>query len=589
VSVNFTEAASAGSAAGRGAGRESAPGAASPRAGLPQVGRYVPVERIGAGTMGEVWKASDPHIGRIVAVKLLRCPESFDDARRTEWERRFLLEARAAGRLAHPGIVAIHDVGHAGDGRPFIVMEFVEGRGLDEYLKDDPLPDPALALDWAAQVADALDHAHRQGIVHRDVKPANILVDRDGRARLADFGIARLADSELTRDGAFLGSPAYAAPEQIRGLPLDGRADLFSLGAVTYALLTGSRPFPGNDLPSLAYSICHAEPVAPSHLRSGLSPAIEAAVLKALAKDPARRCRTGSELADELRAAVASASIRATRRDSGEEVERTIVERTVVDAAPPAAAPSGPAHAEAIEHRAAELGSAAAVGCVRAAAAVASGSTRAGTRAAKTWKVWAPRIARGTRRATAAAGSAVGRWALACPAAVARRPLAAAGIAFAAGGLAVIVLSLVSRPVPEVETSPSPTAAVRSFFHEAVLRENVGMSVSHGLEEGKLTVWSDGGVVKNTGLATRKKKVAVAGKKLVSYGRDTEEDTFRLPPGEHTLSIGVTSSDGKVNLVKKLAVAIAEGERYQLDVSVRSWPRPKLDVVWRRGATREAS
>jgi hypothetical protein len=162
------------------------------------------------------------------------------------------------------------------------------------------------------------------------------------------------------------------------------------------------------------------------------------------------------------------------------------------------------------------------------------------------------------------------------------------GVALAACALGAVLLVLASRRDAGAEAPASP-AAVRTFFHETVLRENVGVRVSHGLEEGRLTVWSDGGVVSSTALATRKKKVAVAGKKLVSYGRETEEDTLRLPPGEHELSVGVTSSDGKVNLVRKLAVDVAADERYLLDVSVRSWPRPKLDVDWRRAATREAS
>jgi hypothetical protein len=546
VSVNVTEAKFDGSEPVSGVGPDAEPRALPPETARAQVGRYALLERIGAGTMGEVWKASDPRIGRVVAVKLLRCPDGLDPARRAEWEQRFLLEARAAGRLAHPGIVAIHDVGQADDGRPFIVMEYVAGRSMDEYLKRDVLPDPALVLDWAAQVADALDHAHRQGIVHRDVKPANILVDRDGRARLADFGIARLADSELTRDGAFLGSPAYAAPEQIRGLPLDGRSDLFSLGAVTYALLTGSRPFEGNDLASLAYSICHVEPTPPTRRRPDLAPAIEAVVLKALEKDPSRRHRFGSELADELRAALIEA--RGTGRDRSSGDSPASVERTVAD-----------------------------------------GSTRAGTNAAKAWAVRAPQVTAAAKRATVALVTACRGLAHGTSEAWRARPRVVVGVVLAACALGGAAVFLASRRPAEANVSTSPAARVSSFFHETVLRENVGMRVTHGLEDGQLTVWFDGSAVKHRALATRKKTLAIAGRNLVSYGRETDEDFLRLPPGSHVLSVGITSGDGKVNLVQKLAVEIVSGERYTLDVSVRSWPRPKLDVDWSRAAAREAS
>ena len=209
------------------------------------VGRYLLRRLIGNGSMGEVWLAEDPAIGRHVAVKILRVPQGLSAPRRTEWEERFLREARAAGRLSHPGIVPVHDVGKTNDDRPFIVMELVEGRSLDALMEQGPAPSPATVLTWGAEVAEALDAAHQRGIVHRDIKPSNILVDAEGRARIADFGIARLSESELTRTGLFLGSPAYASPEQIQSATVDGRSDLFSLGATLYKLLTGVRPFAG--------------------------------------------------------------------------------------------------------------------------------------------------------------------------------------------------------------------------------------------------------------------------------------------------------------------------------------------------------
>ena len=284
---------------------------------LPRVGRYAIVRPLGKGASGEVFLARDPEIGRDVAIKMLRVPDGLSAEESAEWEQRFLQEARAAGGLSHPGIVPVHDVGRSEDGRPFIVMELIEGRSLEAVVRQPPRPAPATVLDWGAQMAKALDAAHRRGIVHRDIKPANILIDHEGRVRIADFGIARLSGSELTRTGLFLGSPAYAAPEQLRGDPVDARADLFSLAATLYVALTSRKPFQGDDLASLAYSICHRDPEPPRRLEPELPPACDAILLKALSKDPARRYQTGREMAEDLRAAAAGAAVRPATSPSG--------------------------------------------------------------------------------------------------------------------------------------------------------------------------------------------------------------------------------------------------------------------------------
>jgi eukaryotic-like serine/threonine-protein kinase len=211
------------------------------------VGRYEIDAELGRGAMGVVYRARDPRIDRTVAIKTVSLLGLEPDAEQ-EYRERFVVEARAAGRLSHPRIVTIFDV--AEDPHtltPYIVMEYVSGRSLEEVLCPE---NGTLPLDTALQVtqelAEALDYAHAQGIVHRDIKPSNIILAEDGHPKIADFGIAKLNAVDLPQTGRTLGTPAYMSPEQLKGDPVDGRSDLFSLGVVLYQLLTRHRPFQGN-------------------------------------------------------------------------------------------------------------------------------------------------------------------------------------------------------------------------------------------------------------------------------------------------------------------------------------------------------
>ncbi|MEV4254331.1 serine/threonine-protein kinase [Spirillospora sp. NPDC049652] len=226
-------------------------------------GRYRILGLIGRGGMGRVWRAYDAELGREVAVKELRLPEEIDEAERREWYARAEREARAAARLRHPGIVALHDRVTGDDGRPWLVMELVDGPSLDAVIRaDGPLP-PARVAAIGRQMLDALTTAHAHGIVHRDVKPANVLLDGD-RAILTDFGIAALdGDATLTRSGALLGTPAYMAPEQVRGRPATAASDLWSLGATLYAAVEGRPPFGGPTHGAVFVAIATEPPLPP--------------------------------------------------------------------------------------------------------------------------------------------------------------------------------------------------------------------------------------------------------------------------------------------------------------------------------------
>ncbi|MBI4914152.1 MAG: serine/threonine protein kinase [Acidobacteria bacterium] len=224
------------------------------------IGRYEVKRLLGGGAMGFVWLAEDPRIKRKVAVKTMRLDIIRNDADRHECLARFQREAEVSGLLNHPGIVTIYDVGESELG-PFLAMEFVPGRPLDALIKSGREMPLREKLRLLAAVAEALDHAHSHGIVHRDVKPGNVMVTEDGRPKLMDFGIAKREDASLTQTGTFLGTPSYASPEQIREGAVDNRSDIFSFGVMTFELLSGVSPFPGNSINTILYKIVNEPPV----------------------------------------------------------------------------------------------------------------------------------------------------------------------------------------------------------------------------------------------------------------------------------------------------------------------------------------
>ena len=255
-----------------------------------KAGRYELLEEIGRGAMGVVYRSRDPLIGRTVAVKTLRLDDVRQGKSESETIDRFQNEIRAAGRLAHPGIVTIHDAGVDSDaGLFYITMEFVQGRSLSRLIEDKqafPLPRVMRILDQACR---ALDYAHESHIVHRDIKPANILMGELDAVKLTDFGTAKILERGGTQSGQIVGTPSYMAPEQVKGRAVDGRADIFALACILYELLTGERPFPGKNVTTVIYKIVNEDPVAPMQLDSSIHPGLNAVILKGLAKDPEQR------------------------------------------------------------------------------------------------------------------------------------------------------------------------------------------------------------------------------------------------------------------------------------------------------------
>jgi predicted Ser/Thr protein kinase len=268
-----------------------------------KLGRYEILEELGRGGMGVVYKAQDPVIGRFLALKTVYKTGEVSTQSYEDFQGRFIREAQAAGRLSHPAIVTIHDVGtDETQGISFIAMEYVPGKNLQQMLDAGHAFPCGKAVRIVSTVARALDYAHKNGIVHRDIKPANIILSPDGQVKVTDFGIAHMATSAFTRTGQVLGTPHYMAPEQVMGGAVEARCDIFSLGVVAYQLLTGERPFAGEALSTIVYKIVHTEPVKPSQLNASVPESLESLILKALSKDPARRFQTGAEMADALEA-----------------------------------------------------------------------------------------------------------------------------------------------------------------------------------------------------------------------------------------------------------------------------------------------
>ena len=290
-------------------------------------GRYELDGIVGRGGMAEVFRARDLRLDRVVAVKTLRS----ELARDHTFQARFRREAQSAASLNHPSIVAVYDTGEdmiGGIPVPYIVMEFVEGRTLRDLLCDDRRLLPERAAGLTDGVLLALDYSHRNGIVHRDIKPGNVMLTRSGDVKVMDFGIARTvsgAQHTMTQTAEVMGTAQYLSPEQARGERVDARSDLYSTGCLLYELLTGRPPFTGDSPVAIAYQHVQEDPVPPSQVEPEIPGWADAIVLKALKKDPARRYQSPGEMRDDIQRALAGAAMAAPRRKAWPWVTAAVV------------------------------------------------------------------------------------------------------------------------------------------------------------------------------------------------------------------------------------------------------------------------
>jgi formylglycine-generating enzyme required for sulfatase activity/predicted Ser/Thr protein kinase len=290
---------------------------------MERLGRYEIIQELGRGAMGVVYKARDPNIDRLVAIKMISLEAGIDPKKAKDLEDRFQREARAAGRLSHPNIVTIYDASTV-EGQSFLAMEYIEGENLQDLIEAKHIFSLKDVASIGDQVAKALDYAHQQGIVHRDIKPANIMLTATGQVKVADFGIARITESSLTRSGLTVGTPSYMSPEQVAGQKVDGRSDQFSLGATLYELLSGEKAFLGDSISTVVYRIMNESPIPLRQANPTLPEAVDAIIRKAMAKNPADRYPHVADLGRDLLALesgaptsfAAAPSLNATYADS---------------------------------------------------------------------------------------------------------------------------------------------------------------------------------------------------------------------------------------------------------------------------------
>ena len=265
------------------------------------IGRYEILGVLGKGSMGLVYKAQDPKINRQVAIKTMRFSDEFEEDLIHEIKERFFREAEIAGKLSHPSIVTIHDVGEEGE-LTYMAMEFLEGEDLDKYITREKLLPFRRVLDVIGKTAEALDYAHKASVIHRDIKPANVMLLKNGNIKVTDFGIAKAISSSRTKTGVILGTPNYMSPEQIMGQKIDLRSDIFSLGVLFYQMITGELPFHGDNLSGLLYQITQIKHPSPRSHNPKIPGICEQILDKALAKDPNKRFKSAGEMARVINA-----------------------------------------------------------------------------------------------------------------------------------------------------------------------------------------------------------------------------------------------------------------------------------------------
>jgi serine/threonine protein kinase len=531
-------------------------------------GRYEIVAELGRGAVGVVYQARDPQIDRMVALKTIVLP-GLDPTEEEEYRQRFLVEAQAAGRLQHPGIVTIFDVGEDPEKHdPFIVLEYVTGQSLNQLLVREKKLPLRTALQLAEEIADALDYAHSQGVVHRDIKPANILITEEGHAKIADFGIAKLNLAQFTLPGRVLGTPAYMAPEQLSGEPADGRSDLFSLGVLLYAMVTGHSAFHGNSATTVCFKVVNREPVPASAFDLGLPTELDAVISRAMAKDPAQRYQSGADLARdlrELRQALAAGTTTTLRLM--QPIDRSTSSLTLSQLPSNAAPAAGFVHAHRMLRTAVKgaavrdlvLGGVLVVALLIVAIPARHGTTAEKAAAAQedvNPVAWADRER--LRQAQKEPAKYSGTDADTFDSARGPKPIAV--------GVPSRRLSSLSAKNPKTGANgriPTLQDASPASQPSKPAASSLELEVQHQFREATLSLWVDDTLALTRPLRGGSQKHLVVFKSV--HGNASE--TLRLRAGPHTLRLRAQSADQSVDLSKTIAAQFANGDDKTLHVT----------------------
>ena len=531
-------------------------------------GRYEIVAELGRGAVGVVYQARDPQIDRMVALKTILLP-GLDPKEEEEYRQRFLVEAQAAGRLQHPGIVTIFDVGEDPEKHdPYIVLEYVAGQSLNQLLLREKKLPLRTALQLAEEIADALDYAHTQGVVHRDIKPANILITEEGHAKIADFGIAKLNLAQFTLPGRVLGTPAYMAPEQLSGEPADGRSDLFSLGVLLYAMVTGHSAFHGNSATTVCFKVVNREPVPASAFDLGLPPELDAVISRAMAKDPAQRYQSGADLARdlrELRQALAAGTTTTLRLL--QPIDRGTSSLTLSQLPSNAAPVAGFVHAHRMLRTAVKgaagrdlvLGGVLVVALLIVAIPARQGSTAEKAAAAQekvdpVAEADRERLAQAQKEAQKYSGTDADTF----DSARGTKPIA--------GGVPSRRLSSLSANNPKTGANgriPTAQDASPASQPSKPAASSLELAVQHQFREATLSLWVDDTLALIRPLRGGSQKHLVVFKSV--HGNASE--TLQLTAGLHTLRLRAQSADQSVDLSKTIAAEFANGDDKTLHVT----------------------
>lgn len=510
-------------------------------------GRYEIVAELGRGAMGVVYQARDPQIDRIVAVKSVTLWGQEPDEEK-EFRLRFMHEAQAAGRLHHPGIVAIFDVGENPENHdPYIVLEYVAGEPLNRILARETKLPLEKALQLAQEVAEALEYAHAQGVVHRDIKPGNILITRDGHAKIADFGIAKLNLAHFTLPGKVLGTPAYMAPEQLAGEGVDGRSDLFSLGVILYAMVTGHSPFQGDSATTVCFKVANREPVAASALDLDVPRELDAVISRAMAKDPAQRYQRGAEFAEDLRQmqqfATRGATTTSLRSVSATTSRFSATGKTanVPRAAVEMAQAQKMVHAIVQKAPVRDL-------ILGAAILIVLVFVGAQTKLL----VVSPRTDESTSP-------------LPLPNSAGKK-MSNAPSAFGTDASRAVANTSVVQPQSNLArvTSPKKHSALQAGKLVVVPTATLDLAVQHQFKEATLYLWVDDKLV-----FTRPLHGAVQKRMVVFNGlKGAEQETLEIPAGKHMLHLQALSADDSIDLSKSVSAEFAGGSHKSLQVTI---------------------